>query len=92
MSRMSQPNDILKRRFNKLVVGDAWDINNPNNMKINCEVIERNTSSITIRTRLFVYDDNTRITLPPSKLTRKNYNELFGDTEHENLYFYPSTN
>ena len=30
--------------------------------------------------------------LARNKLTRKNYNELFGDTEHENLYFYPSTN
>mgnify|MGYP003678423276 CR=1 FL=1 len=92
MSGMTQPNNILKSRFNKLVVGDAWDINNTNNTKMNIEVIARNTSSITITTRLYFYEDNTRITLPPNKLNRKNYNELFGNAEHESLYFFPANN
>jgi hypothetical protein len=87
-----QTRNLLKSRFNKLVVGDAWDINNTNNTKMNIEVIARNTSSITITTRLYFYEDNTRITLPPNKLNRKNYNELFGNAEHESLYFFPANN
>jgi len=87
-----QTRNPLKSRFNKLVVGDAWDINNTNNTKMNIEVIARNTSSITITTRLYFYEDNTRITLPPNKLNRKNYNELFGNAEHESLYFFPANN
>jgi hypothetical protein len=92
MSGMTQSSNILKKRFNKLVVGDIWDIHNFNsNTKIRCEVVARNTCSITLSTNLYSFDDNIMADAGTSKLNRKFYNELFGVT-HKHIYFFPANN